>query len=375
MNDFLKNIFMYIIKIILSPIKLFPIQENFIMFCTNSGAGYFCNPKYLYEYMKENKKNYKYIWTFKNPKKFNYLKDENTIICKYRSLKYYYYKIVSKYYITNAIEGSETPKKKKQIKIQTWHGGGCYKKVALSEKGKSKMYLKRIQSNIETFDYFVSSSEIFTNIIKDNFKYKKNIIESGMPRNDILFDNEKIVTIRKKVEKYYNINENDFIVLYAPTWRYNDSKLERIEFDGLKATLEKKYNKNITILYRAHFHMKEECNANVLDVTEYEDMQELLISTDLLISDYSSAIWDYSFLNRPCILFCPDLEYYIEKRGFVIDIKKWGFPICKTNEELMNSILKFSEIEFKNSMKNHHNMLKSFETGNASKEIIKIMKI
>ena len=154
---------MYIVKIILSPVKLLGLKKS-IMFCTNSGAGFFCNPKYIYLYLKEmdNFSNYKFVWSFKNPKDYMFLKSENTIICKYRSIRYYYYRILSTVVISNSIEGGEVPKKKKQIKVQTWHGGGCYKNVGMVEKARTKFFKIRTKNNIKNTDIFISSSKVFT---------------------------------------------------------------------------------------------------------------------------------------------------------------------------------------------------------------------
>lgn len=376
MKETVKTALMYVLKLLLSPLKLFSMQ-NYVMFCTNSGGGYYCNPKYIYEYLIKNNKmpNYKFIWCFKNPEKYRFLESENTIICKYRSLKYYYYKVVSKVYISNSIEGNETPKKKKQIRIQTWHGGGCYKKVALAEKARSNIYKKRTENNMKNTDIFISSSKVFTDeVIKNNFFYSGKILETGMPRNDILFDKEKHASIRKKVLDFYNIDDSKFIALYAPTWRYDESKLEEIDFKSLKEHLEKKFGKDVVIIYRAHLHMQKDKIDNLISGSEYEDMQDLLIASDLLITDYSSSIWDYSFLYKPCFLFCPDLDYYIENRGFVIDIYEWGFPVSKSNDSLMEQIDNFNLEEFKEKMDKHHNALGYYETGKAAEYIAKYIE-
>ncbi len=376
MKESIKTILMYLARLILQPLKLFPIK-NYIMFCTNSGAGYSCNPKYIYLYLINNKKvaNYKFIWCFKNPEKYKFLENENTIICKYRGIRYYYYKVVSKVYISNSIEGNEVPKKKGQIRIQTWHGGGSYKKVAIAEKSKSDIYKKRTKDNVKNTDVFISSSKIFTDeVIKNNFYYTGKILEIGMPRNDILFEHEKHDEIRKKVLDQYNIDENKFVVLYAPTWRYDESKLEEINFKELKEHLERKFGKEVEIIYRAHIHMQKNKISGLINGSNYEDMQDLLIAADALITDYSSSIWDYSFLYKPCFLFCPDLNYYIENRGFIIDIHEWGFPVCESNESLMKQIDEFDLESFKRNMDKHHNMLQSYETGKASENIAKYLE-
>ena len=222
---------------------------------------------------------------------------------------------------------------------------------------------------------FISSSKIFTDeVIKNNFYYTGKILETGMPRNDILFDKNSHGEIKQKVLDYYNIDDDKFIVLYAPTWRYDESQLEEIDFKRLREHLKHKFGKDVVIIYRAHLHMQKAQIDGLVNGTDYEDMQDLLIASDALITDYSSSIWDYSFLYKPCFLFCPDLDYYIKNRGFVIDIYKWGFPVCQSNDTLMEQIDKFDFQDFKDKMNNHHDMLGSYEQGHASENIVKYLE-
>lgn len=370
MKDVIKNIVMVTLKFILYPLKLFPIKK-YIMFCTNSGQSFSCNPKYIYLYLHEDKrfKNFTFVWTFKSPNLYENKLLDNTIICKYRSLRYYYYKIVSSVYIANSIEGNECPKKNNQIRIQTWHGGGCYKKVAMAEKERNKAYKLRTKINMKNTTAFISSSKLYSEeVITNNFEYKSKILEIGMPRNDILFNIDKHHEINEKIRKLYSIPKNNLIVLYAPTWRYDESKIIELDYQQLKKSLQKKYNKEITFLYRAHLHMKKEYQ-DIISVSNYEDMQELLIASDILISDYSSSIWDFSILKKPCFLYCPDLDYYIEHRGFVKNIYEWGFPIAKNNNELSKNIENFDIEDYKKKMENHQKLLGTYENGTACKNV------
>ena len=90
----------------------------------------------------------------------------------------------------------------------------------------------------------------------------------------------------------------------------------------------------------------------------------------MLISDYSSTIWDYSFTYRPCILFTPDLDIYQHDRDFYIPIEEWGFPIAKSNDEIYSIIQKFDLDAFVQSMNRHHTMLSSFENANSVRLLI-----
>lgn len=111
-------------------------------------------------------------------------------------------------------------------------------------------------------------------------------------------------------------------------------------------------------------------------MSNYPYMQELLCATDMLISDYSSCIWDYSFIYRPCILFVQDLSDYQDKQNFYTPIESWGGAIAKTMHSLINNIETFDLEDFTYKMRKHHNNLESNEGGTAThkKLIISFMK-
>ena len=112
----------------------------------------------------------------------------------------------------------------------------------------------------------------------------------------------------------------------------------------------------------------------VIDVTQYPDMQELLLIADVLITDYSSAIWDFSFLSRPIFLYATDLEEYDKERSFFVDIHKWGFPICENNEELQRAIEQFEQKKMMQQIEIHQNLMGSYETGEASKKLFEFIE-
>ena len=132
------------------------------------------------------------------------------------------------------------------------------------------------------------------------------------------------------------------------------------------------------VLYRAHRYSEDdsagldpECSA---DVTDYPDMQELLAAADMLITDYSSCIWDYSFLYRPCFLYTPDLREYLAKTGFYVDIHEWPFPICENMEDLEKQIRSFNEEKNRARIMEHHQQMGSYESGHACEAVCSWIK-
>ena len=335
-----------------------------------------CNPWYIFKYMHEKYPNYKYVWLLNNEPKE---KIKDVIYVKKNTLKWVKEILTSKILINNHTFNAYFPYRKKQVLIQTWHGGGAYKKVNLTWKSE-----KNVINTKKTFiyagfvtTYYLSSCEYFSNLTSiDTFVDYKKFLPIGMPRNDIFFDASNIHLANTKVRQKYNISDKSLVVLYAPTYRgyWSTGCLNTVpDLYKIKKAFGEKYNKNVKILFRGHSCIKN-INNEMLDfdenVSSYPDMQELLCASDVMITDYSSSMWDYSFLYRPCFLFTPDLQEYIDDRGFYTDPYSWGFPICQTNEELVDSIKKFDENIYVTAIKKHHDNLGSFEKGTATVKIV-----
>lgn len=377
MTELIKYCLAFIIKIswnILSP--FIPVKKGRIVFDSYLGEQYSCNPKALYEYLlSENSDSFEFIWAFKSPEKFAFLTDsKNTKICKYRSFRHKFYSFTAQMIVFNFHRTNEMPSRKGQIRLQTWHGGGCYKKTGKGIGYNSVIHnwvLER-QSKYD-ITHYVSSSQFFTDeVIHAQYSFYGNVLNIGMPRNDVLFsDNE---ALRSSVREKLNIPKDTFAVLYAPTYRDDGTSLTPLDVTGLSDSIKSRFCKNALVLYRAHRFSENGGAENVTDVSGYPDMQELLLACDMLISDYSSGIWDFSFTKKPCLLYTPDLEEYEKMRGFDKDIHLWGFPVCRNNKELQNSILNFDEEQFICNMDAHHRDLGSFETGTACEQIYKLLK-
>lgn len=144
-----------------------------------------------------------------------------------------------------------------------------------------------------------------------------------MPRNDELVNNHDNKTAAY-IRKYYNIPADNKIILYAPTYRKgkrNEATDYNLDVRGIVEAAKERFGGEWTILYRMHYFIKKRLPADtkgqhIIDVTDYGDMQDLLLAADILITDYSSSVWDYSLLKRPCFLYTTDLDEYLETQGF-----------------------------------------------------------
>ena len=259
------------------------------------------------------------------------------------------------------------PFRKEQYFINTWHGGGAYKKIENSKPGANWATRHRAKFCADNIDLFISTCKVATKeLIRGSFCYDGEVMEVGMPRNDFLVKGELTAAV------FYDLDEETKIVLYAPTYRYSSTDVV-LDADWLIRMLEQRGEKWV-FLYRAHRYQEEGMKLHVTgqkikNASEYPDMQELLAAADMMITDYSSNIWDYSFLYRPCFLYTPDLDEYLEKTGFYVDIHQWPFRMAKSQEELWHLIENYDSEDNRRRIEEHHRMMGCTETGEACEYI------
>jgi CDP-glycerol glycerophosphotransferase len=191
----------------------------------------------------------------------------------------------------------------------------------------------------------------------------------------------KLQEIKVKVLNDLQIDKDIGVLLYAPTYRGSiDSAVHSVGIDIpiILDVLEKRFNKIFVCLYRHHSFVLHESNIvvkqNVIDVSFWPDMQELLCASDVLITDYSSSMWDFSLTGKPCFLYTPDLDEYESERGFYTPFDELPFPCGKNSDELSEAIVSFDDKTYKNAVKKHHADLGSYEEGYACEKIYELIE-
>lgn len=327
--------------------RIFPLQ-NKIVFSSFHGRNYEGNPKYISDYLLEKRKDIKQVWINHTKKKFDL--DSSIKIVKWGSIQMIYEMATAKVWIDSHNKPTWIRKRKKQFYIETWHGGLGIKKIeADAEEKYSSKDVKNIKHNSKMADLFISNCTHLTNIYKRAFWYDGPILESGFPKNDVFYTSkDELEKIRTKVLNKLNIPTNKKIFLYAPTFR-DKKNLDAydIDFKMLEQTLNSKFKGEFVLLFKMHpemAHLSEEysnLNEGVINVTQYDNMQELIIATDIFITDYSSGIFDFASLRRTGFLYAKDIDDYENERGFYFDLRNLPFPLAKNNEELRDIISKF----------------------------------
>jgi len=367
----LQVIIAHIARIVFRAFYIFPIKDNRILFQAFREKQYACNPKYISEalnglYGDE----YEIGWTFRNPEKFAYLAEQGVRVMKAGSLRAYYYALTAKVICVNTYYKPTLPRRRGQYYIRTWHGGGAYKRVGKMMKlpPLERYYIGMQQQGA---DLYLSSSRAFTELtLRESFGYTGEVLEKGMPRNDMLMSQHRHL-FTARVRKRLNLQENDRLVLYAPTYR-SDIRPHSfgIDYERLTASLEKRFGGKWICAYRGHHitHRSDQSASagTALNLTDYPDMQELLLAADVLITDYSSSIWDMSLMFKPTFLYATDLGDYKADRDFYTDIHDWPFSLAENNDELEKNILEFDEEAYRTNVRAHHDSLGSYETGRAS---------
>ena len=378
MKETIKILKIYLSRFLLSFFHIFPINKKRILFIAFSGKNYTCNPKYIYQEILKHNFDYEYIWVLNNKNE----KPENCKIVPYLSLRFYYYFFTSKMIVTNYSISSKLPVRKKQILFNTWHGGGAYKKVGVTKISKEQRRIRKVFEilNKET-SYFLSSCKIDTETILDTFHYpNEKMLNIGYPRNDLFFD--KTIDIQKEKKRICNqlsINPDKKILLLAPTYRgeagFGISK-DKCSLNVKKVckALSKKFGNDFVCIYRGHYYVNTNALDNCINGSNYPDMQELLLISDVLITDYSSSIWDFSFTKKPCFLFTPDLLEYSETQEFYVPIDKWGFDYAITEDELINKIMNFDQIKYESDLKVMHDYYGAFDKGDSAKQVVEFIR-
>jgi CDP-glycerol glycerophosphotransferase (TagB/SpsB family) len=243
----------------------------------------------------------------------------------------------ARWVVTNEWLRPEYVKRPFQTVMQTWHGS-MYKKIGLDRTEKGRTHLQRARLERRKWDLFVSQNADTTPIIRRAYEFTDDaIVESGYPRNDELRhpDLERVASVRAQL----GIPAGDTVVMYAPTWREEGQNVELLNVAELSGRL----GPGFTFLQRGHVRTIDlgvgVRHDDVIDVSTYPQINDLYLASDLLITDYSSMMFDYSVTRRPMIFFTPDIEEYTDPkvRGVYFDLEELApGPVVRRKDEVVD---------------------------------------
>ncbi|PTR48444.1 CDP-glycerol glycerophosphotransferase family protein [Geobacillus thermodenitrificans] len=361
--------------------KLLPIRPNVFIFQSYYGNSYACNPRALYEELLRQQWDMKAVWVMKDLDK---QLPGNPVLVRPNSLKYYYYMAVGKYFINNGNFPDFYVKRKGTVHIQTWHGTPL-KRLGLDVDPKSPAYAEntspQLLNRVKRWDYLIAPNRYTAEILQRAYAYDKVTLEVGYPRNDIFYRPDR-GQIAEQVKQRLNIEKGKKVILYAPTWRDTDQKGAPYEFRFDLERFREEFGQEYVLLLRLHYFDASRIQLVgyedfVYNVTYYDDIQELYLISDILITDYSSVMFDYANLNRPMIFFTYDLvRYGSQLRGFYFNFKEEApGPLVLHEADLFDAIRHIGQVQakYQDKYEAFRERFCSLEDGHASERAIRMI--
>ena len=375
-NKFFATIIYYCFRIygvlfyvVFCVMDLLPIKKNKIVCCNMKGKRYGDNPKYITDALLEKTNDLDIVWLLNNT--MDREVPRNIKIVKYDFWHQIYELATAKVWIDSNTKQYGFKKRKNQLYVQTWHGSYGLKKVYGDIVDKvSKIDIDNIKYNSQNTDIMLSNAKRTSEIYRRAFWFQGRILEKGSPRNDIFFkDNEDI---KNKVNEYFNLDGKK-IALYAPTFRadYRVSDLN-INYNLLLQSLNKRFGGEWVVLVRLHPNNLEDAKSfiqytdKIVNASEYDDMQELLVASDVLVTDYSSCMFDFVTNGKPCFLYASDIAHYKEERDNYYELEDLPFPVATNEKELKEVITAFDAGKYKEELNSLFEEVGLNETGHAS---------
>ncbi|MEU8361819.1 CDP-glycerol glycerophosphotransferase family protein [Nonomuraea sp. NPDC048882] len=252
----------------------------------------------------------------------------------------------SRHIITNSFLPVWFRAREDQVVVQTWNGtpakliGGD--QPHMKRDPRPPIWHRQV-AEVRGWDLLLSQSPWATPVLRKAFGYKGEILESGLPRNDVLNSPDRDA-LAAAVRERLGLAEGKRVVLYAPTWRDYDRKNAMVKLDLAKA--REALGADHEILVRAHPMQAAPAVPDIArDVTTYPDIADLLLVADVLVTDYSSVMFDFAATGKPIVLYGYDLAKYSSKRGLYIDLPEQApGPLLSTSADVVDALRSIDEV-------------------------------
>jgi len=321
-----------------------PLRDDLVLFDSWQGKQYSDNPRALSEELGRRRPDLRRIWVLRDPAL--QVPDDIGVVRRW-SRQYYDTLAQARWVITNEVMDRRFVKRRGSTYVQTWHGTPL-KRVGFdieTLRSRDKTYLDQVARDVESWDFLVSPNRHSTEVFRRAFRYEGPIIEAGYPRNDLLLAADRDAVARR-VRRSLGIDTDRRVVLWLPTWRDHLHAQIGYQFpvtldpDAFSAALGDDH----VLLVRGHHHTAANVagleRPAVRDVTWFADVRELLLVADVLVTDYSSVMFDFAVTGRPILFFAWDLETYRDDvRGFTFDLESQApGPVLRSTAEVLASL-------------------------------------
>jgi len=386
-NLFLRLIWnSYTRDFVLYLLRFFPIKRKRTFYICWGGSKYGCNPKAIAETLHNTDSSYEIGFAFISPEQFVNEIPMDYKVLELGSLYYFYYLATSKIIVSNTrFTRLFFPYKKKSQKyIFTGHGSFGIKKIEFdAEESLSPEYLALAVEDTRRTDLMLSNAVFRTKVFRSGYRYTGEVLEQGIPRNDVLFSTpkEKVVIAKESFVKeclpsYKGKLQDLKFLIYAPTFRKDgDFSNYRFDVERVINCLSKQFGGNWYVLISSHPNMLnvykniyDFSNERLIDIAK-KDLHPFLLFSDVLITDYSSVEMDFSLLNKPVFQLCRDVRKY--DRGFYINPRELPFPFAENDDELCENILNFDFDKYLFDLNKFNIEVGIKDSGKASESVVK----
>lgn len=364
------------IEEIMAESRKMPIERNKILFSNYDGKGYGGNCKYIAEEFIRGHYPVKLVWAVSDDGVRDIPEGIKRVLIG--TPEYYKQLFTAGVYITNTVHDLYEYKRKGQFFINTWHGYGPFK-LAEGDVNSDEESREGYRKSNAASDLFLTASRFYAQVYRDSFFYEGEVMECGAPRNDVFFTKNMI---KDSVYEKLGILSDKKIVLYAPTFREDTAgsfKKYDIDMKRVLDALGKRFGGEYVLVYRFHHYlydmgMPTNFYPDGIDATYYPDIQELLVAANVVITDYSSLMWDFSLQKRPVFLYQNDEKDYENDRGFYSPVSEWPYPKAHTQEALLDTILHFDSDQYLKDLNAFFEKYGACDDGHAAERVVlKIM--
>lgn len=359
-----------------------PVRKGSVVFESHMGTCYGDSPRAVHEEVRARGLPLRAIWSYaESPEGF----PSGARLVRRWSWRYLWALARAEYWVDNQGFPQNLDKPSGTTYLQTWHGS-AYKRMGFDEtrvRMQNAPQRERLQRAVHRFDHFLVRSEHDVSTLARAYRLPdETLLRTGYPRNDALVaarvrDEAEGRLPRPPLAAELGLPDHRKVVLYAPTFRGGPGKRGRQRLLLDAARFAERFGDTYTLLVRAHYLEAASLPVcppgTVVDVSGHHDVSELLALADVLVTDYSSIMFDYALLDRPIVLFAPDLEAYAAERGSYFDLReKAPGPVTATEEELFGALarLKTADTGFHEERAAFAEEFGAFDRGDAARAVV-----
>lgn len=353
-----------------------PIEPRKVVLSCNFGRGYLCNPKYIAEALER-----------LYPGEFDLVllvnEHDNGLPSYLRQVRYGSREAQrelasARFWIYNFRNDEKfVPKRDGQVYIQTWHAFISPKRVEGDVADKlDPAYVAAAMRDGAMSDLMFADNDLYEGVYERAFWYSGPVVRCGNPRNRPLVLGDEHA--RAKAREVLGVPDGLKLCLYAPTFR-KDGGMEayRFDYDALARALGERFGGEYVFAYRLHPNIaslpRPEFLQGHIDASFYPDTQELLAAADALLTDYSSILEDFMLTGRPGFVYAPDIDEYVDDRGFYYSMRDRPFPVARNEGELISNVIGYSEEEHGSAVERFSKLIGLDEDGCGDETVARII--